>query len=124
MLAHQGRGNDSHDWRAHLLIREGRGYVWGESVLAHLGGRGWVGRGRECIMGESVVAYQGGGEWRGRECIGGGACWPIRGRGCDRRAFLLIWGGCRERIGEESLMAHQGEGGDISGIFKPRNKVL
>ena len=76
--------------------------------------------------------------YNGRECGGlsrgrgverervhrGGACWPIRGRGCDRRAFLLIWGGCRERIGEESLMAHQGEGGDISGIFKPRNKVL
>ena len=54
----------------------------------------------------------------------GGACWPIRGRVCDKRACLLIGGGWRERIGEESLMAHQGEGGDISGISKPRNTVF
>ena len=70
-----------------------------------------MGRGRECIWGESVVAYQGGGEGRGRgrECIRGRACWPTRGRVCDRRVCLLIRGGWRERIGEESLMAHQGE---------------
>ena len=55
---------------------------------------------------------------------GGRAIWPIRGRGCDRRACLLIRGGWRECMWEESLTAHQGEGDDISGISKPRKKVF
>ena len=82
----------------------------GRKHVGPSGGKGCVGRGRECIRGESVVAYQGGGEGRGRECIRGRACWPTRGRVCDRRACLLIRGGWRERIGEESLKAHQGVG--------------